>query len=106
MDNVVEVAEYAAYVNEAVADFYGPSDQTELKLPGDEGITARFTNPVDGASITYIPASAGSGTSTNLPTPLGSDTQQLRARRQTGERSGAHKRPVGHTQRQCWNRSY
>jgi hypothetical protein len=80
LDNVVEIAEYAAYVNEAVADFYGPADQSDLKQPGDEGIAARFTNPVDGASIAFIPASAGSGTSTNLPTPLGSDTQQLRAR--------------------------
>ena len=80
MDNEAEVAEYATYVNEAAADFYGPADQSELKQPGDEGITARFTNPADGASIAYIPASAGSGTATNLPTPLGSDTQQLRAR--------------------------
>ena len=80
MDNVAEVGEYSTYVIEAVADFYGPADQTDLKQPGDAGITARFTNPVDGASIVYIPASDGSGTYTNLPTPLGSDTQQLRAR--------------------------
>ena len=80
MDNVVEVEEYAAYVNEAVADFYGPADQSDLKQPGDAGVAARFTNPIDGASIAYIPASADSGTYTSLPTPLGSDTQQLRAR--------------------------
>jgi Tfp pilus assembly protein PilV len=80
MDNDVEVAEYAAYVSEAAADFYGPAGQTELKQPGNEGIAARFTNPVDGASIAYIPASANSGTVTNLPTPLGSDSQQLRSR--------------------------
>jgi len=80
MDNDAEVGEYAAYVSEAAADFYGPADQTELKQPGDAGIAARFTNPVDGASIAYIPASADSGTVTNLPTPLGSDTQQLRSR--------------------------
>jgi len=80
MDNVVEVGEYSEYVIEAVADFYGPAGQSDMKQPGDEGVAARFTNPVDGASIAYIPASAGSGTYTNLPTPLGSDTQQLRAR--------------------------
>jgi hypothetical protein len=80
LDNIVEVGEYSAYVTEAVADFYGPAGQTDLKQPGDAGIAARFTNPVDGATIAYIPASAGSGTYTSLPTPLGSDTQQLRAR--------------------------
>ncbi len=45
MDNVVEVGEYSAYVTEAVADFYGPAGQTDLKQPGDAGIAATFTNP-------------------------------------------------------------
>jgi len=80
MDNVAEVGEYSVYVTEAVADFYGPAGQADLKQPGDASIAARFTNPVDGASIEYIPASAGSETYTSLPTPLGSETQQLRAR--------------------------
>ena len=79
MDNTVEVGEYSDYITEAVADFY-ENGQSGFKQPGDATIAARFTNPVDGASIAYIPASSGSGTFTNLPTPLGSDTQQLRSR--------------------------
>jgi len=81
MDNILEVAEYSDYVTETVADFYeSPNDQSDLKQPGDAGIAARFTDPVDGVSIAHIPATGGSGSFTNLPTPLNSDTQQLRSR--------------------------
>jgi len=83
LDNNDEIAEYSAYIVDAVYDLYGadgqnePDQQTDLMQPGDNP-ALKYTNPATGIAEPYLPASLDT-LPTFLPL-LGSEQQQLRSR--------------------------
>jgi hypothetical protein len=83
LDNEAEIAEYSDYVTTATEDFYVNS-QGDLPLPEDDLNTNRFTNPQDGVKYPLLPSTDEdvtlAGPNTRLPTALGAEAQQLRAR--------------------------
>jgi Tfp pilus assembly protein PilV len=74
LDNSSEVAEYSGYVVEAVTDFVN-NDLTDFKQPGHAGLLSPFLPPASSPDADPLATAP-----TNLPTPLGDVTQQLRSR--------------------------
>lgn len=75
LDNASEITEYSGYVVEAVTDFVN-NDLSSFKQPGDAGLSSGFLVPAS----SYDSDVGNITAPTNLPTPLGNESQQLRSR--------------------------